>query len=685
MEKGTGCVKITPAHDFNDYEVGKRHQLPMINILTFDANIRDAAEVFNSNGEASNAYGTEIPAKYQGMERFAARKAIVAEFEELGLLQEIKDHDLTVPYGDRGGVVIEPMLTDQWYVRAGILAKPAVEAVENGDIQFVPKQYENMYFSWMRDIQDWCISRQLWWGHRIPAWYDEQGNVFVGRNEEEVRAENNIAADVALRQDDDVLDTWFSSALWTFGTLGWPEKTPELKVFHPTDVLVTGFAIIFFWVARMIMMTMHFCKDEDGKAQVPFKTVYVTGLIRDENGDKMSKSKGNVLDPIDMIDGIDLESLVAKRTGNMMQPQLAAKLEKNTRKTFENGIEAYGTDSLRFTLAAMASTGRDINWDMKRLEGYRNFCNKLWNASRYVLMNTEEQDCGFAAGAELEYSLADKWIESQFELAAKEFNGHIDNFRLDMAANTLYEFIWNQFCDWYLELTKPVLWKGTEAQQRAPRRTLITVLEKTLRLAHPGIPYITETIWQSVTPLGDGVEGDTIMLQALPQYDVANFNQEALDDIEWVKAFITSIRNLRAEYDSNPGKPLEVMLKAANEQDAARIEANKPVLVSLAKLESIRVLADGEATPACATALVGKSALMIPMAGLIDKDAELDRLAKEIAKTQGEIARIEGKLGNEGFVAKAPEAVITKEREQLAGYQEALVKLEQQKATIAAL
>ncbi len=596
MEKGTGCVKITPAHDFNDYEVGKRHQLPMINILTFDANIRDAAEVFNSNGEASNAYGTEIPAKYQGMERFAARKAIVAEFEELGLLQEIKDHDLTVPYGDRGGVVIEPMLTDQWYVRAGILAKPAVEAVENGDIQFVPKQYENMYFSWMRDIQDWCISRQLWWGHRIPAWYDEQGNVFVGRNEEEVRAENNIAADVALRQDDDVLDTWFSSALWTFGTLGWPEKTPELKVFHPTDVLVTGFDIIFFWVARMIMMTMHFCKDEDGKAQVPFKTVYVTGLIRDENGDKMSKSKGNVLDPIDMIDGIDLESLVAKRTGNMMQPQLAAKIEKNTHKTFENGIEAYGTDSLRFTLAAMASTGRDINWDMKRLEGYRNFCNKLWNASRYVLMNTEEQDCGFAAGAELEYSLADKWIESQFELAAKEFNGHIDNFRLDMAANTLYEFIWNQFCDWYLELTKPVLWKGTEAQQRATRRTLITVLEKTLRLAHPVIPYITETIWQSVKPLVDGVEGDTIMLQALPQYDVANFNQEALDDIEWVKAFITSIRNLRAEYDINPGKPLEVMLKAANEQDAARIEANKPVLVSLAKLESIRVLADGEAT-----------------------------------------------------------------------------------------
>ncbi|CAK4069622.1 valine--tRNA ligase [Vibrio sp. 16] len=689
MEKGTGCVKITPAHDFNDYEVGKRHQLPMINILTFDANIREAAEVFNTNGEASDAYSTELPAKYRGMERFAARKAIVAEFDELGLLDEIKDHDLTVPYGDRGGVVIEPMLTDQWYVRTAPLAETATKAVEDGEIQFVPKQYENMYFSWMRDIQDWCISRQLWWGHRIPAWYDNDGNVYVGRTEEEVRANNNLAPVVVLRQDDDVLDTWFSSALWTFGTQGWPENTDDLKTFHPSDVLVTGFDIIFFWVARMIMMTMHFCKDENGKPQVPFKTVYVTGLIRDENGDKMSKSKGNVLDPIDMIDGIDLESLVEKRTGNMMQPQLAAKIEKNTRKTFENGIEPYGTDALRFTLAAMASTGRDINWDMKRLEGYRNFCNKLWNASRYVLMNTEDQDCGFHSSneqaGEIEYSLADKWIESQFELAAKEFNGHIDNFRLDMAANTIYEFIWNQFCDWYLELTKPVLWKGSEAQQRGTRRTLITVLEKTLRLAHPVIPYITETIWQSVKPLVDGVEGDTIMLQALPQFDEANFNQAALDDIEWVKSFITSIRNLRAEYDINPGKPLEVMLKAASAEDAARLEANKQVLVSLAKLESVRVLEAGEETPACATALVAKSELMIPMAGLIDKDAELARLDGEIKKTHGEIKRIEGKLGNEGFVAKAPEAVVAKEREKLEGYKETLVKLEEQKATIAAL
>ncbi len=685
MEKGTGCVKITPAHDFNDYEVGKRHQLPMINILTFDANIRDEAEVFTTNGEPSEAYPTTIPAQYQGLERFAARKAVVAEFEQLGLLEEIKDHDLTVPYGDRGGVVIEPMLTDQWYVRTAPMAEVATKAVEDGEIQFVPKQYENMYFSWMRDIQDWCISRQLWWGHRIPAWYDNQGSVYVGRNEEEVRRNHNLESVIELRQDDDVLDTWFSSALWTFGTQGWPEQTPDLKAFHPSDVLVTGFDIIFFWVARMIMMTMHFIKDENGKPQVPFKTVYVTGLIRDENGDKMSKSKGNVLDPIDMIDGIDLESLVEKRTGNMMQPQLAKKIEKNTRKTFENGIEAYGTDALRFTLAAMASTGRDINWDMKRLEGYRNFCNKLWNASRYVLMNTEEQDCGFDAGSEVVYSYADRWIESQFELAAKEFNNHIDNFRLDMAANTIYEFIWNQFCDWYLELTKPVLWKGNEAQQRGTRRTLITVLEKTLRLAHPVIPYITETIWQSIKPLVEGVEGETIMLQALPQYDENNFHQEALDDIEWVKSFITSIRNIRAEYDINPGKPLEVMLKAANNIDAARVSANEQVLVSLAKLESIRVLNDGEETPACATALVGKSELMIPMAGIIDKDAELARLDGEVKKTQGEIKRLEGKLGNEGFVAKAPEAVVAKEREKLEGYKETLAKLEEQKVTIAAL
>ncbi|PCE68826.1 valine--tRNA ligase [Salinivibrio sp. YCSC6] len=684
MEKGTGCVKITPAHDFNDYEVGQRHQLPMINILTLNADIRDSAEVFDHKGQPSNAYPTDIPANYQGLERFAARKAIVAEFDALGLLEEIKDHDLTVPYGDRGGVVIEPMLTDQWYVRTAPLAEPAVKAVEDGDIQFVPKQYENMYFAWMRDVQDWCISRQLWWGHRIPAWYDDQGNVYVGRDEDEVRRENQLADDVTLRQDDDVLDTWFSSALWTFGTLGWPENTDALKTFHPTDVLVSGFDIIFFWVARMIMMTMHFIKDENGKPQVPFKTVYMTGLIRDESGAKMSKSKGNVLDPLDMIDGIGIDELVAKRTGNMMQPKLAEKIEKATRKTFENGIEAHGTDALRFTLAALASTGRDINWDMKRLEGYRNFCNKLWNASRYVLMNTEDQDCGMNGG-EMQFSLADQWIESQFQQAAKDFNTHLDNYRLDMAAGVLYEFIWHQFCDWYLELTKPVLWKGDEAQQRATRYTLITVLEKTLRLAHPVIPYITEAIWQSVKPLVDGVEGDTIMQQPLPQFDASRVNTQASEDIEWMKQFIVSIRNLRAEYDIAPSQPLEVMLKAADERDAARANTNSATLHALAKLGSFKVLDGSESLPACASALVGSSEILIPMAGLIDKDAELARLDKEIAKVEGEIKRIEGKLGNESFVSKAPEAVVAKEREKLDNYRVSLTKLGEQKTTIAAL
>lgn len=693
MNKGTGCVKITPAHDFNDYEVGKRHGLPMINILTFNADIRAAAEVFSTDGAESDIYSTEIPVKYQGMERFAARKAIVAEFEQLGLLDEIKDHDLTIPFGDRGGVPIEPMLTAQWYVRAETLAQPAIKAVENGDIQFVPKQYENMYFSWMRDIQDWCISRQLWWGHRIPAWYDNDDNVYVGRSEQEVREKHNLASVIVLRQDDDVLDTWFSSALWTFGTQGWPEQTEALKTFHPTNVLVTGFDIIFFWVARMIMMTMHFCKDADGKPQVPFKTVYVTGLIRDENGDKMSKSKGNVLDPIDMIDGIGLEELVEKRCGNMMQPQHAEKIEKNTRKAFAGGIEPYGTDALRFTLAAMASTGRDINWDMKRLEGYRNFCNKLWNASRYVLMHTEDKDCGITLAndshlaqqnAPLEFSVADKWIESQFQLAAKDFNTHIDNYRLDMAANTLYEFIWNQFCDWYLELTKPVLWKGNEAQQRATRRTLLTVLEKTLRLAHPVIPYITESIWQSVKPLV-GATGDTIMLQALPQYDETLFDKDALADIEWVKTFITAIRNLRAQYDIIPSKPLSVMLKIDNEQDIARLNANKSVLMSLAKLDEIRVLATDEQTPACATALIGQSTLMIPMAGLIDKDAELIRLDKDIIKAQDEIKRISAKLANQGFVSKAPESVVAAEQAKLDALHQTITKLQAQQETINAL
>ncbi|MDB6366837.1 valine--tRNA ligase [Photorhabdus bodei] len=683
MEKGTGCVKITPAHDFNDYEVGKRHALPMINIMTLDGNIRHKAEVFDTHGEISDTYSSDIPAEYQGIERFAARKAIVAEFERLGLLVEIKAHDLTVPYGDRGGVVIEPMLTDQWYVRTAPLAKVAIEAVENGDIQFVPKQYENMYYSWMRDIQDWCISRQLWWGHRIPAWYDANGNVYVGRSEEEVRRENNLGTDISLNQDEDVLDTWFSSGLWTFSTLGWPEQTDALKTFHPTDVLVSGFDIIFFWIARMIMMTMHFIKDENGKPQVPFKTVYMTGLIRDEEGQKMSKSKGNVIDPLDMVDGISLEELLEKRTGNMMQPQLAEKIRKRTEKQFPAGIETHGTDALRFTLAALASTGRDINWDMKRLQGYRNFCNKLWNASRFVLMNTEGQDCG-QHGGEMALSLADRWILAEFNQTVKAYREALDTYRFDMAANILYEFTWNQFCDWYLELSKPAINKGSEAEVRGARHTLIEVLEGLLRLAHPIIPFITETIWQRVKMV-KGIEADTIMLQPFPEFAQEKTDELALTDLEWIKEAIIAVRNIRAEMNIAPGKPLEVLLRNADAGAQRRVAENLNFIQAMGRLSSVTLLSTGEEAPISVTKLINGAEVLIPMAGLVDKEAELSRLNKEIEKLDKEIGTIESKLSNEGFVSRAPEAVVAKERERLASCNTSKEKLLAQKETIAAL
>jgi len=685
MDKGTGCVKITPAHDFNDNEVGKRHNLPLINILDQNAAILAAAEVYQNNGEPSDAYDTDLPSEFAGLDRFVARKAIVAKFDELGLLDSVKEHDLVAPYGDRSGVIIEPLLTDQWYVRADVLAKPAVEAVENGEIEFVPKQYENMYNAWMRDIQDWCISRQLWWGHRIPAWYDENGGVYVGRTESEVRAKHGLAEDILLKQDDDVLDTWFSSALWTFSTLGWPNSLEDLKKFHSTDVLVTGFDIIFFWVARMIMMTMHFIKDDNGKPQVPFKKVYVTGLIRDENGDKMSKSKGNVVDPLDMIDGIGLEELLEKRTGNMMQPKLAAKITKLTKKEYPEGIEAHGTDALRFTLTSVASTGRDISWDMKRLEGYRNFCNKLWNASRYVLMNTEEHDCGLASN-DVEFSLADRWIKAQLQETIKTVHEAFDSFRFDLASQALYEFTWNQFCDWYLELTKPVLFKGSEAQQRGTRQTLVETLETLLRVMHPIMPFITETIWQRVVPLTNFAKnGDSIMIQSFPQYDESLVDEKASEDLEWVKQFIVAIRNIRGEMDIAPSKPLPVLLKNVSAEDQRRLDDNEQFLSALAKLESIQTLASDEEGPASATAVVGDLSLLIPMAGLIDKEAELARLSKAIEKLEKECQRVKGKLSNQNFVAKAPEAVIDKEKAKLADAESTLAKMVAQKEQIAEL
>lgn len=682
-EFGTGCVKITPAHDFNDYEVGKRHNLPLLNIFDKNANVLPAAQVFNLDGTLNESIDGKIPAEFAGLERFEARKQIVAAFDAAGLLVSINDHNLKTPKGDRSGTVIEPWLTDQWYVSTKPLAEPAIAAVEDGRIQFVPKQYENMYFSWMRDIQDWCISRQLWWGHRIPAWYDESGKVYVGRDEAEVRARHNLGPDVALQQDNDVLDTWFSSGLWTFSTLGWPEQTEFLKKFHSTDVLVTGFDIIFFWVARMIMMTMHLMKNEDGTPQVPFKTVYVHGLVRDGQGQKMSKSKGNVLDPLDIIDGIDLETLVQKRTSGLMQPKLAKKIEKATREEFADGIASYGTDALRFTFCSLASTGRDIKFDMGRVEGYRNFCNKIWNAARYVLDKGE--DCG-QNGEAYELSLADRWIISQLQRTEAEVTRQLDQFRFDLAAQALYEFIWNQYCDWYLELSKPVLWdeNAPVERQRGTRRTLVRVLEVALRLAHPFMPFITEEIWQRIAPLA-GIQGKTIMLQPWPVANEERIDPAAEDDIEWLKELMLGTRNIRGEMNIGPGKPLPIFLKNVSAEDQRRLSENEALLKKLARLESITVLAAGEEAPLSATALVGEMEVLVPMAGLIDKAAELARLDKEILRLQGEVQRVGGKLANAGFVDKAPAEVIDKERAKLAEAEQALGKLAEQHARIASL
>jgi valyl-tRNA synthetase len=655
-EFGTGCVKITPAHDFNDYEVGRRHGLPIINIFTDDAAIADTA-----------------PPAYRGLDRLEARQRVVADLEALGLLDKVEAHTLKVPRGDRSGVVIEPYLTDQWYVDARALAKPAIAAVESGAIQFVPKQWENTYFAWMRDIQDWCISRQLWWGHRIPAWYDPAGKFYVGESEAAVRREHALGDDIVLHQDEDVLDTWFSSALWTFSTLGWPEETAELATFHPTSVLVTGFDIIFFWVARMIMMTLHL------RHEVPFHTVYVHGLVRDGEGQKMSKSKGNVIDPIDLIDGISLDELIGKRTAGMMQPQLAQKIEKATRRQFPDGIAPYGTDALRFTYYSLASTGRDIKFDIGRIEGYRNFCNKIWNAARYVLMNCENEDCGVAPEAAVDLSLADRWITGRVQETAAEVARAVDAYRFDLASQALYEFIWNEYCDWYLELSKPVLWDDDSSVEakRGTRQTLIRVLEVWLRLLHPLMPFITEEIWQTVGPLA-GKTGATIMLQPYPLCNNSDIDVDANADIEWLKAVIVGIRNIRGEMTIPPGKALSVLLRNGDTNDRRRLAQNSPYLKKLAKLADITWLTPESEVPMAATALAGELEILVPMAGLIDKGAEIIRLDREISKLESDLSRLRGKLSNAAFVDKAPVAVVAREQDKMQAQEQALETLQEQ-------
>jgi valyl-tRNA synthetase len=652
----------------------------LINIFTIDASLSD---------------NPLIPAKYQGLDRFEARKQIVADLDTAGLLEKIADHKLMVPRGDRTNSVIEPLLTDQWYVKIEPLAKPAIAAVESGDIKFVPDNWKNTYFDWMRNIQDWCISRQIWWGHRIPAWYDNHGNTYVGRSEQDIRAAHHLPADFELKQDEDVLDTWFSSALWPFSTLGWPENTEALAKHYPTSVLVTGFDIIFFWVARMIMMGLKF------QGTVPFKEVYIHGLVRDAEGQKMSKSKGNVLDPIDIIDGIDLDALVTKRISGMMQPHLAKKIEQDTRKHYPDGIPSYGTDALRFTFASLASTGRDIRFDLARTEGYRNFCNKLWNAARFVLMNTEDHLSTDISTQSFQTTQVDRWIIARLHQVIATTTHAIDNYRFDLAAQAIYEFTWNEYCDWYLELAKISLQSENVELQQGTRQTLLTVLETLLRLTQPLMPFITEEIWQRVAPLtgilpretmsaenqshSDSAQTETIMLQPYPLADENLIDPAAITQVNWVMNFLLGVRRIRGEMNIAPGKPLPVLLQNGSTFDQNWVSDYQMYLLKLGRLESIKWLGNDEVPPESAIALIGEMKILIPMAGLIDRDAELARLEKEIQKIKNELPRIEAKLSNPAFADKAPAEVINKEKTKLADLRSSLDNLEQQKSKISAL
>jgi len=693
IDFGTGVVKITPAHDFNDYDLGRRHNLPLINVLDAHANILPQLQVY-TDLQAREPELETTPSDYAGLERFAARKYLVEQAQNEGWLDSIEDYALKAPRGDRSGVIVEPWLTDQWYVAVAKLAKPAIDAVEDGRIEFVPAQYKNMYMAWMNDLQDWCISRQLWWGHRIPAWYDEAGQVYVARDEAEVRQKYSLGAEVSLRQDEDVLDTWFSSGLWTFSTLDWADKNADSRVmqtFHPTSVLVTGFDIIFFWVARMIMLTMHFIKNDDGTPQVPFKTVYVHGLVRDSFGQKMSKSKGNVLDPIDIIDGIDLESLVDKRTSNMMNPKDAAKIEKQTRKEFPEGIPAFGTDALRFTFTSLASTGRDINFDLKRVEGYRNFCNKIWNASRFVLMNCVDKDGNAqaldkAANPSL-WELPERWIMSCLNSTINSIHQHFNQYRLDLVSHDIYEFIWNEYCDWYVELAKASLNDDSVSAERKAqiRFVLLNVLETALRFTHPIMPYLTEEIWQIIAPLLERKTVDSIVIADYPAANNDQISEQTEADMAWLQELIASIRNIRGEMNLGNAVRLPVLLQNVSAEEAARLSRIENQFKALAKVDSLEILNDSDTVPLSSSSMVGKLRVLVPMKGLIDPAAELNRLGKAFEKLQKQTDVLAKKLGNEGFVSKAPAAVVESERAKLAELEAQLAAMTGQMEELKAL
>ena len=646
MAFGTGCVKITPAHDFNDYEMGQRHNLELINILTNDAKINDTVE-----------------SDYIDMDRFEARKQIIKDLDEQNLLEKIEPHKLMVPRGDRTNAVIEPYLTDQWFVKVAPLAQPAIDAVKNGDIRFVPENWDKTYYNWMENIQDWCISRQIWWGHRIPAWYDSKGNIYVADSLE--KAQQQAGEGVKLKQDEDVLDTWFSSALWPFSTLGWPEKTPELARFYPTNVLVTGFDIIFFWVARMIMFGLKFTGD------VPFKDIYITGLIRDGQGQKMSKSKGNVLDPIDLIDGISLKDLLEKRTQGLMQPKMAEKIIRQTKKEFPNGIDAFGTDALRFTFAALASFGRDIKFDLKRVEGYRNFCNKLWNASRFVLMKLEEETIDTNA----KLSTADEWILSRLQDTKTKVEKHLGSYRLDLMSHELYEFVWDDYCGWYLEFSKSLL--ANETTKAGTQATLIKVLNEMVSLLHPIIPFITEEIFEQCNTILSK-DKSSLMSEPYPEVDTQLISEKAEAEIKWLQTFVLGIRQIRAQMNISPNKVLNCFVQDFNTVDQTYLNNNTNILKSLSKMQTINKLSPNDEAPESATALVGEMKILIPLAGLIDKEQEIVRLNKEIEKLNQQKAQFESKLNNEKFVSSAPKEIVNTERTRLASTQNAITDLSTQ-------
>jgi valyl-tRNA synthetase len=666
---GSGCVKITPAHDFNDYEVGQRHGLPMINIMTPEA-----------------ALNENVPAAYRGLDRTTARARVLADLESLGLVQRVEAHRLTVPRGDRSHAVLEPLLTDQWFVKIAPLAGPAIRAVENGRIRFVPPSWSAVYFDWMHKIKDWCVSRQLWWGHRIPAWYDAQGRCYVGRTEAQARARHGLAATLPLQQDEDVLDTWFSSALWPFSTQGWPEDTREMKTYYPTTVLVTGFDIIFFWVARMIMMGLKFTGD------VPFRAVFVHGLIRDHDGQKMSKSKGNVIDPLDIVDGISLEDLIAKRTSGLMQPQMKPAIEKATRKQFPHGISAFGTDALRLCFASLATQSRDLRFDMARVEGYRNFCNKLWNAARYVLMNVAGKEPGSQAAPSdiasdgAQFGLADRWIRSRFNATLMRVQGGFADYRLDNVASALYEFTWHEYCDWYLELSKAVLQseQASEAQKRGTRLTLIRVLEALLRALHPLAPFISEEIWQRARESA-AARGQTIMLAPYPVAVAVDADAAAESEMRWVMDFILGVRQIRGEMDIAPGRKLDVLLQNAGPDDIRCLGRHMPYLARLAGITQPRILAPGEAAPIAAAALLGSLEILVPMAGLIEPGAELERLSRRLRKAEADLQKLSAKLANAEFARNAPAEVIAKDGLRVAELRTEIGQLQAQIARVNAL